>query len=807
MTVHRPRFARARRNPPYAPTPPVSRHPLLKTFTLALPILLMVPAAVQAQQTQARATVLEEVVVTAQRREQDLQRTSVSVTALSGELLADADLPELTSLENLVPNLNFRIGSDGGNSTLQAFIRGVGQFDFAITTDPGVGMYIDGVYQSRTIGANMEFADIAQVQVLRGPQGTLYGKNTIGGAINVVTKSPGNETEFELGGSLGSYQHRELEGYVALPLIDDTLAASAALLVRRSDGWQERRGDDAGNDGMSAGRVHLRWTPGDSFDSHLVMDAAHQRQNVYPRVMPTFNPNEFFPFLYNSFVSPGAPCCTPNRDIDKSNVLNDLDKDDLDSRGVSWTNTWDAGALRIQSITGYRELESDIYRDSDNDPRDYLSVASNIDTQQFSQEFIFSGMAFNDRLDWVAGLYYLNEDADHLTDVTVASGLFEALSGLPLEVALPDGTPLAFLAVPLDLTLHYNRNQETTSYAAYVHAIYSLTERLRLTLAARYTDEEKELDAYSIRRASQTAFITPGPTDPGACSDVLAEGNGSRYQCSETWSEISPKAGLEFDINDDLMTYASVSRGFRSGSFNGRPTTVGEISVADPETLTAYELGIKSQWLDRRLIVNGALFYNDYTDQQFLVNRSSASLGGGLALIVDNAGDSSITGAELEVSAVPLEGLTLTGSVGWIDAEFDSFESVNPATGLVEDLSSRPFQDTPEWTFNLIAQYEWLFNSGARLKMLADVYYKDDVYYTNDLVARDFDLLHPDGFTTWNAGLIYTTPQEHWQVALHGRNLGDEREINGGFTVDAFGLTDVSYTPPRRYFLSLRYKL
>ncbi|GAB3278231.1 TonB-dependent receptor [Parahaliea aestuarii] len=773
--------------------------------SLALAAAALPATLAQAQSN--RATALEEVVVTAQRREQDLQRTSVSVTALGGELLADADLPELSSLENLVPNLNFRIGSDGGNSTLQAFIRGVGQFDFAITTDPGVGMYIDNVYQSRTIGANLEFADIEQVQVLRGPQGTLYGKNTIGGAINVVTKKPGDELEFQLEGATGSYQHRELNGYLSVPLIDGTLAASAAFLMRESDGWQERRGQDAGNDDMAGGRFHLLWTPGESFESHLVLDAAHQRQNVYPRVLATFNGAEFFPFLYNTFVSPGDPCCTPNADIDKSNALNELERDDLDSRGASWTNTWSWDKFQLQSITGYRQLESEIYRDSDNDPQDFLSVGTLIDGDQISQEFIFSGLALNDNLDWVAGLYYLDEDAEHDSDITVASGLFEALSSQPLDVTLPDGTPVAFLAVPLDLTLHYERQQQTTSYAAYIHGIYSLSDSLRLTLAARYTDEEKELDTFSVRRASQTAFVTPGPTDASACSDVVASGNGSRYQCKESWSEVSPKVGIEWDINDDIMTYLSASRGFRSGAFNGRPTALAEISVADPETLTAYEWGLKSEWWDRRLIVNGALFYNDYEDQQFLVNRSSASLGGGLALIVDNAGDSSITGAELEISALPVEGLTLTGTLGWIDAEFDTFESINPATGQVEDLSDRPFQDTPEWTGSLMAQYEWIFNRGGSLKLLADVYYKDNVYYTNDRAARDFEVLHPDGFTTWNAGLIYTTPQEHWQVALHGRNLGDEREINGGFTVDAFGVTDVSYTAPRRYFLSLRYRL
>jgi iron complex outermembrane receptor protein len=357
------------------------------------------------------------------------------------------------------------------------------------------------------------------------------------------------------------------------------------------------------------------------------------------------------------------------------------------------------------------------------------------------------------------------------------------------------------------LTLHYDRTQETTSSAAYFHGIYSLTDQLRMTLAVRYTDEEKELDMSTLKRASQTPIVAPGPTDASECGDITPQGNGSYYECKEDWQEWSPKIGLDYDFSDDIMGYASVSQGFRSGQFNGRPTSNGDISVADPETMTSYEVGFKTQWLDRSLTVNGAIFYNDYEDMQFLVNRSSASLGGGLALVVDNAGESTITGAEIEFTARPTEGLTVFGGLGYIDAEFDEFDSINPATGLVEDLSDREFPDTPEITFNIGAQYEWMMGNGSSLRVLADAYYKDDVYYTNDEQAADFELLHPDGFTTYNAGLIFTTPEEHWQVSLHGRNLGDEREINGGFTVDAFGSTDVSYTAPRRYYLSVKYQM
>ena len=753
-----------------------------------------------------RKTKLEEVVVTAQKREESLQQTTASITALTADMIESAALPDLSSIESMVPNLNFRIGSDGGSSTLQAFIRGVGQFDFAITTDPGVGVYLDGVYLARTVGANMEFADIHQIHVLRGPQGTLYGKNTIGGAINVVTKAPDGGTNLSVEATYGSDNHIGFNGYVELP-ISENLAASLSVVSKESDGWQERRGADGGEEDSLGVRGHLNWMPTDTFSSHLVMDSIEQTQNVYPRVLGNFNSAAFFPFLYNTFAFPNDTCCTPNADIDKSNVLNVNDKDDLSSFGVSWTNNWELKNFNIKSVTGYRDTDSDISRDSDNDPKNYFSVTTGIDHTQWSQEFIFSGAAMDDRLDWIAGAYYFEEDGDQRSEVTVAEGLYEALSVLPPDVTLPDGTPVAFLALPLDLTLYYDRNQKTVSKALYFNAIYSITESLRFTAAVRYTDEEKDLGVYSIRQASQTPFVAPGPTDPDACTDVAPRGTGSYYECKQSWEEVSPKLGLDYDFSETLLGYAQVSRGFRSGSFNGRPTTTAEISVADPELLTSYEVGFKSEWLENRLILNAAMFYNDYEDQQFLVNRSSAAGGGALALIVDNAGQANATGFEVEFSAMPVIGLTLSGGVGYIDAEFDKFESVNPATGELEDLSDREFQDTPKWTMNLGAQYELSLDNGANLKIVGNAYYKDDVYYTNDKAALDYELLHPDGFTRFDAGIILTTPGEHWQISLQGKNLTDERVVNGGFTVDAFGLTDVSYTPPRRYYLSLKYQL
>lgn len=771
---------------------------LLTLLLLALPFA----TSVRAEQ----GMVLEEIVVTARKRSEDLQDTPVSVTALTSTLISDARLVHVRDIENLTPNLNFLVSSDGSGSTLQAFIRGVGQFDFAVTTDPGVGVYVDGVYLARTIGANVAFSDVERVEVLRGPQGTLFGKNTIGGAINVVTRAPTGDTGYSGEITFGEDSHAAFDGYVEFP-ISESLAASLSVLRKVSDGWQDRtRGDNAGNNDLWGLRGHLNWHAGDDWKSHLVMDVVEQSQNVYPRVLSDFDPTQFFPSMYNGFVlAPlGESCCATNiEDIDRSGVLNELDRDDLETLGLSWTNTWMLGDLELKSVTGYRSMESEVYRDSDNQPQDYFSVGTGFDTKQYSQEFLLSGRG--GAFDWTLGAYFFNEDANHLTEVTIASGLYEALSALPLFVTTPDGIPLMFLAVPLDLTLHYDRDQETTSYAGFFSGALHLSERLRLNLGARYTYEEKALDTFTIKRASQTPIALPGPSPASECSAVISSGNGSQFRCEEDWSQFSPKIGVDYSFSDDLMGYAHIAQGFKSGVFNGRPISTEEISVADPEVVTSYEIGFKSQFMARRLQLNGALFHNAYEDQQQLVNTSSSATAAGLILLVENAAESSLTGAELEVSALVGDGFSVRGGIAWLNAEFDKFDQTSFITGQVEDLSGRKYRDAPEWNANLLIQYERLLAGGGTLRLRGDLAYRGDIYYTNDEAATTFDRLHADAFTTVNAGLTYVTEGGDWEFGVYGRNLTDQREVIGGFVVDAFGSTDVPFTEPRRWFVSVKY--
>ncbi len=737
------------------------------------------------------ALVLEEVEVTARKRVENIQNTPIAITAISGELIDQTNMINVADIEQRTPNLTMRASDNGVSTALQAYMRGVGQFDFALTVDPGVGMYVDGIYLARTVGANFQLADIEQIQVLRGPQGTLFGKNTIGGAINVTTRKPSGETDFSVELTGGEDNYIGLDGYLEFPITDD-VAASVAVLSKNSDGWQKRdRGDDAGNDDMWAIRTHLDADFSASWNSHLVVDYTSVDQNVYPQVLSDFNPTAVIAGIYNGVVlAPlGESCCNTNiDDIDRSSALNELDKDKNDTFGISWTNTWDLNNVTLKSITGYRDMETESYRDADNDVRDYFSVGSLFDVQQFSQEFLLSN-ASGGSLDWLIGAYYLVEDGRHVSDVTIGGGLFEAI-GVP----------------PLDLTLSYDREQETTSYAAFFNVTWHMSDAARVNLAARYTRDEKKMDMFSVKRASQTPVLAPGPTSPEACSDAIALGNGSIITCDDSWDEFSPRIGIDYTINDDMMAYASISGGFRSGVYNGRPTATEQISVAEPETLVSYEAGIKSQLWDDRLRLNGAVFYNDYKDRQFLVNRPSGSAASALALVVDNAADSTLWGAELEFTVLAAQGLTVSGGLSYIDPEYDRFESVNPATGMLEDLSDRPFSNTPDWTANLLAQYVLELGNGANLRLRGDISHKGEIFYSDDEQSSSFERLNADSYSIVNAGIAYTTADEKWEFGVFGRNLADERAIRGGFGVDAFGTTTVSYTEPRRFFFNLKYR-
>lgn len=769
---------------------------------LALPAAL---AALPGAGALAAEATLEEVLVTAQRVETNIQTTPVAVTAVSADFIDRFGLRNVTSLQNAAPNLVFNSGTGGSSSQVSAFIRGVGEFDFLLTTDPAVGLYVDGVYMARTFGSNLELSDVERVEILRGPQGTLFGKNNIGGAISVSTRKPTGSGETRLQASAGNYSAVYLDGYTD-QAISPTLAIGASALYRKADGWQRRPGPDGAEEDKAGARVTLAWTPSDTVESVLSAEVVDQDQTSNANVMLVFVPGQdFFSPLFNGFVSPANPCCTTNS-LKRSNAEGPLNVDDLDGHAFTWTTTWEfAPEVSLKSITGYRKMEAHFGRDGDNSALDYNGDVHDETHRQFSQEFQLTGSG--ERLNWVAGAYFFDERTRDQTELVTSSGLFDALNGLGAIADLTDFTsPLTQLYLAryfLDFNLDFDNRQETRDYAAYFNLDFALTDKLSLQAGLRYTDETKEFEQYALRKESNSSlFLFTNPftgqpdesvltTPSDSCGDVYDR--GTRYDCKETWDDISPRLGLTYAFSDELFGYLVASRGFRSGGFDGRPTERSGINDYKPEHLRSYEAGLKALLADNRVRLNTAVFYNEYDDKQVLLSF-------GTTVVTQNAAEATIWGVESELEAAVTDRFSLRGSIGYTEGEYDEWFDPN-AVGGPADYSDRKLRNNPEWTANLAAIYEAPL-AGGTLRLSGNASYVDDMY----LDSENAEVLHAGSRTLLDAGISWATADERWEVGVLGKNLSDEQELVSGFNGQQFfGYAEGFYNAPRRYFLTLKF--
>lgn len=728
-------------------------------LAVAIPVSSLLATASFSPSSHA-ATALEEVVVTARKRAENLQQTPIAVTAITGDTLAQAGISQLTAIDRQTPNLTFTVGTGGGGSTVNAFIRGVGETDFIITTDPTVGLYMDGVYMARAFGANMELKDVERIEVLRGPQGSLFGKNSIGGAINVITRKPSGESEAELEVSVGSRNHRGFAFYGQTAL-SDTLAASLSYQQKDAEGWQSRPGADAGEINLATARAILNWTPSDNFESTLSVDWNEQDQTGYPNVMLSWQDGSFFGDLWNS-LNPTDPCCTPNSDIDVSSASGPLPNDDVDGAGLNWTNVWQLGALELKAITGYRETRVLFGRDGDNSASNYAGDLHRVDHEQWSQEFQISGG--NSTMNWVAGLYYFEEESLNTTDLLIIEGA--------------------------NTSVRYNNEQRATSYAAYGHINYSLTERLDVYAGLRHTRENKDFEQEILSLESGTPFVFAIPGQPADSCDF--DPTSTRFDCAEDWGNTSPKLGLSYHFNDNTMGYAHVSRGFRSGGYNGRAFgSAADLQEYKPETLTSYEAGVKTELLQRSLRLNAAIFHNTYEDIQLLITRAGS-------VATENASEASISGIELEATWLPTANWRVQSGLGYLEDDSDGW------TDTTGDYTDTELKQTPDLTFNLASDYRFDLGEHGSIQARADMKYTSE-YYLN---AVNTEQLRTAGHTIFNASLSYEPVDQAWQLSLQGLNLGDKRVLNSGFDGSGFfGFVEGSYNKPRTYLLSFTYRL
>jgi iron complex outermembrane receptor protein len=744
----------------------------------------------------ARRSGVEAITVTARKREENLQEVPIAVTAFSADDLRQREINTVGDIRLSTPNLQFLRGYDATSSS-RVYIRGVGQDDVIATTDAGVGLYVDGVYIARSQGALFDLLDVERIEVLRGPQGTLYGRNTIGGAVNVISTKPTGEWGGRGEVRLGNYDLFETKGSIDFPILAERLAGRFSFVTATADGFSRNTAqrNHYNDKKLLAGRGTLRFTPTE--DLELMLSGERSRQHQKSGFSDCIFINDaagLWGLLQLTQYATFKQSCNQTQEGDLFTFAVDApNQGDVDVWASSLHGTWELSEnLTLKGITAWRRNLTERTFDVDNSPVHITHLTgqpSEID--QISYELQLLGNSWGERLNWVGGLYWFREQGHDDEVQTVVPGArfnpgVPGLGGLPLEAILG---PLG-------------RDGDTEvanlSYAAFGQATMQLTSMLSFTGGLRYTQERKELDIVNRCNLSTLAAL---PGDP-RCARPLLD-----FKRSERFSAWTPMASLSLQLTDDLMLYGGWSRGFKSGGFNGRPSagSATDLEGFEPEYVSAWEGGIKSTWLDGRLVANLAAYQSDYDDVQV---ATVEFLGPRQFIVTRNAAEATIKGAELEVSLTPLEGLDLRASWGIIDAEIDEFEE-RLANGTIRDRSDEDFRNSPDWNYSLSAQYSFPIGRFGTLTARSDYYAQAPSWAAQEPTDNDLahDLAHNPKYHIFNARLGWLMPNGKTELALWGRNLSNEIYLTSFAAVyGAFGSLGRTYSEPRTYGMEISHE-
>lgn len=766
----------------------------LGSLSFAIPcsgLAIMIAATASAQNSPAsdagtdEGFSLEEIVVSARRTTENVQDVPITVNVVSAARLEDAGITNSAEIRNLVSNLYWD-DNGGGTTENRITLRGINSNASRQGFDPGVGVYIDDVYIGDTTGFNSALLDVSQVEVLKGPQGTLFGRNTTAGAISIHTRRPSTQEYYtELSARAGNFDLREGRVLTNIPL-SQQLAFSFSGMYRDREGYQEDFAtDDTLNDEkFYGGRTQLLWTPSDAFELRWAADYFRNddRQNVAT--------------CYGGFA------CGFNPDFDS--IQNDVAADNASfTKRTLWSSslsaTWRApSGLEWTSITAYQSREYHNDQDNDFTPVQYIRSGFHLPSDwQFSEELRVATRR-SARLRAVAGLYYYHEERS----IDIPQYLGSATAQL---LGLPATTP--------PLTSTTNAQTETDSWAAFGQVTYDITATLIGELGVRYTKDSKDF-AYAQRVTSGIeSWPLPvraifGLLDP---SDALAPGSGSvgPLTASDSWDKVTGLASLSWHVTDDLNFYVRYAQGFKSGGFQS--TTVASHNVAgrpfvdsnpqipfDPEDMDSWEIGLKSELLDHRLRLNLAAFHMDYSDIQMQYTDPVTR-----AKRVVNAGNAISKGVELELSATPFMGLTVDASVGLQTAELDSISVAIPNIDKGDKL---PYG--PETSANLTATYRYDFANNWQWVSSVTGNYRSEMWLDLGNTVGGAPPRPPvsalsPGMTQLSARIGFETPDQ-WSLYLWGANLTDERQITGSITSPLpWSAQAFTLNPPRTYGIEL----
>ncbi|MFK8049839.1 MAG: TonB-dependent receptor [Halioglobus sp.] len=732
---------------------------------------------------------LEEVIVTANRREQNLQEVAISVAAFTSEFFKNSGTTNLNQLEQYTPSLKITPVTDSRSTSIR--IRGIGSIGTNAGIDPSVGVFIDGIYQGRAGMSIADLMDIERVEVLRGPQGTLFGKNTAAGALNIVSKAPAEVFQASLEAVAGNYGAQEFRGMINLPLGDSGHATRLSAYHVTNDGFDRNsftgeRINDTGRQGI---RSRTLFNLEDNGDLVISLDYARNDGDCCAPDIISYVGSGSAQGLPFSLLEAETGIPVPEADpFDRKLFLDKAFVNDVTVGGIGseWNKELSNG-LTITWINAWRFYESDSTFDGDFSPYEAIQFETSVDLDQYSSEFRIASEE-GERWDYQLGGYYFNSTMD-----TEGQNGFLPLTGklFALGLLFPNG------AVNFDTNDH-----ETTSYALFGQANWNINDQWKLTLGARYTYEEKARAGTQMSRP-EPAFPLDAPPIAGPDSSVDEDTDST---------DVSPTISLSYFPREGLMFYASASQGFKSGGFNQLRTAVGVPGEFGEERSRNYELGWKGTWLQRRLQVNGTLFLVDYDDFQ-------AQGFDGANITVRNAGSLESKGIELDVVYAATAGLTLGTAVGYNDATYSDFETgectaaqLFAVTGgsafvladCIQDLTDRELDNAPEWTFSNFAQWNGEFedlniNWFARL----EYNYIGELYMSQDLD----ETLKRESLDIVNARFGLSSSDSKWKVTLWGRNVLDEEYFVVGFDIPVLGGFAGINAPPATYGISFNYEI
>lgn len=812
-----------RSNPAFAPHTTAAALALCLAVAAGSPVMAQNAGPTEAATTQPEGA-LQEVTVTARFRSENVQSTPLAITAVTADTLAARGQTDVTQLAQFVPNAVINPLGAGWGSTIAATIRGVGLSDNSLSFEPGVPIYVDGVYLGRPQGAILDLLDLDRVEVLRGPQGTLFGKNAIGGIVSMISKQPTGDGHGYAQAEFGSFNKRYFRGSWDVSVVPDELFARVSFSSKRHDGYvdvldyecvngpgslglggpgipgvqgpiklgsavspTDTRGcvvDHQGGEDVQSARIALRYVGTDKLDVTLTGDYTIQNDDGAPDQYTMMDPTNPLVAAWNGIV--GTPVFGVNWDqrfLPKSNYTNYdgytdpvtghvfPNVDDLTEYGVANTiNYTVVPGVSLKAITAYRRFSNSFGRNSSGSPLPINYTWDTSNHHQWSEEITLTGTAFQ-KLDWTVGAFYY--------DGTDSNQGFSSLFFL-----------VPFLA---DSSFNDYDIQTTKDYAGFLHGVYHFTDQLSLEVGVRYTSDKKH--AVIFRQAYDGDITIPHtPVDVSA-------------------TRTNPKVALSYQFTPDLLGYIQYSTGFRGGGFGPRPGDAFQVRSFNPEDLKTGEIGVKSEWFNHTLRFNGDFYYSRYTNLQQGFNTTDPFGQPWFSTV--NVGASRILGIEAELLAEPITGLQLQGSFGMTDYK------VTDAGGPIDTIPGDPNfgqsafgvcivhangdnctpQRVPKYTASGSAQYTWSVPNGSAITLRGDTTWQSAVYFT-DLT---YTAVPGQGaYALYNARLTWDSPSKDWSMAVYGQNLANKFYWNGKLTLQVLGFEEGNPGMPRTWGVELK---